>query len=51
MNVDLAKFILNVDSNVEGGMNDVHASDEPEDMEVINNEEFDYLDEESDQDR
>nr|KAJ0208578.1 hypothetical protein LSAT_V11C400208350 [Lactuca sativa] len=52
INMDMANFILNVHSDMEGGcVNDVHVGDEPEDMEVINNEEFDSLDEGSDQDR
>ena len=45
----MADFFLNVESDVEGAcINDGH---EPEDMEVINNEEFESLDEGSDQDR
>ncbi|XP_052626958.1 uncharacterized protein LOC128133526 [Lactuca sativa] len=46
---DMADFCLNVESDVEGAcINDGH---EPEDMEVINNDEFKSLDEGSDQDR
>ncbi|CAI9280173.1 unnamed protein product [Lactuca saligna] len=49
VDVDMADFFLNVESDVEGAcINDGH---EPEDMEVINNEEFESLDEGSDQDR
>nr|KAJ0185983.1 hypothetical protein LSAT_V11C900495000 [Lactuca sativa] len=49
VDVDMADFFLNVESDVEGAcINDVH---EPEDMKVINNEEFKSLDEGSDQDR
>nr|KAJ0190181.1 hypothetical protein LSAT_V11C800400300 [Lactuca sativa] len=44
VDVDMGDFTLNVESDVEGGH-------EPEDMEVINNEEFESLDEGSDQDR
>ncbi|CAI9286001.1 unnamed protein product [Lactuca saligna] len=49
VDVDMADFFVNVESDVEGAcINDGH---EPEDMEVINNEEFESLDEGSDQDR
>ncbi|CAI9264792.1 unnamed protein product [Lactuca saligna] len=49
VDVDMADFFLNVESDVEGAcINDGH---EHEDMEVINNEEFESLDEGSDQDR
>nr|KAJ0214127.1 hypothetical protein LSAT_V11C400164800 [Lactuca sativa] len=49
VDVDMAAFCLNVESDVEGAcINDGH---EPEDMEVINNEEFESLDEGSNQDR
>ncbi|CAI9276486.1 unnamed protein product [Lactuca saligna] len=49
VDVDMADFFLNVESDVEGACtNDGH---EPEDMEVINNEEFELLDEGSDQDK
>nr|KAJ0201181.1 hypothetical protein LSAT_V11C600302510 [Lactuca sativa] len=49
VNVDMTDFCLNIESNVEGAcINDGH---EPEDMEVINNEEFESVDEASDQDR
>nr|KAJ0228102.1 hypothetical protein LSAT_V11C100029940 [Lactuca sativa] len=52
VDVDMTYFILNVHTDLEGGcVNDLHADDEPEDMEVINNEEFDLLDEGSDQDK
>nr|KAJ0217714.1 hypothetical protein LSAT_V11C300139290 [Lactuca sativa] len=51
VDVDMADFCLNVESDVEGAcINDVYGH-EPEDMEVINNEEFESLDEGSDQDR
>ncbi|XP_042756583.2 uncharacterized protein LOC111909211 isoform X1 [Lactuca sativa] len=49
VDVDMTDFFLNVESDVEGAcINDGH---EPEDMEVINNEEFESLDEGSDHDR
>ncbi|CAI9283649.1 unnamed protein product [Lactuca saligna] len=49
VDVDMADFFLNVESDVEGAcINDGH---EPEDMEVINNKEFESLDEGSDQDK
>ncbi|KAL7598870.1 hypothetical protein Lser_V15G23623 [Lactuca serriola] len=49
VDVDMADFFLNVESDVEGAcINDGH---EPEDMEVMNNEEFESLDEGSDQER
>nr|KAJ0214780.1 hypothetical protein LSAT_V11C400209010 [Lactuca sativa] len=49
VDVDMADLCLNVESDVEGVfINDDH---EPEDMEVINNEELKSLDEGSDQDK
>nr|KAJ0203440.1 hypothetical protein LSAT_V11C500271460 [Lactuca sativa] len=49
VDVDMTNFFLNVESDVEGAcINDGH---EPEDMEMINNEEFESLHEGSDQDR
>ena len=51
VDVDMGDFTLNVESDVEGSCINVVHGHEPEDMEVINNEEFESLDEGSDQDR
>nr|KAJ0213876.1 hypothetical protein LSAT_V11C400173310 [Lactuca sativa] len=51
VDVDMGDFTLNVESDVEGSCINVVHGNEPEDMEVINNEEFESLDEGSDQDR
>nr|KAJ0212314.1 hypothetical protein LSAT_V11C400220460 [Lactuca sativa] len=51
VDVDIGDFTLNVESDVEVSCINVVHGHEPEDMEVINNEEFEYLDEGSDQDR
>ncbi|CAI9304095.1 unnamed protein product [Lactuca saligna] len=51
VDVDMGDFTLNVESDVEGSCINVVHGHEPEDMEVINHEEFESLDEGSDQDR
>ncbi|XP_052624780.1 uncharacterized protein LOC111898031 [Lactuca sativa] len=51
VDVDMGDFTLNVESDVEGSCVNVVHGHEPEDMEVINNEEFESLDEGFDQDR
>ncbi|XP_052621580.1 uncharacterized protein LOC111904117 [Lactuca sativa] len=51
VDVDMGDFTLNFESDVEGSCINVVHGHEPEDMEVINNEEFESLDEGSDQDR
>ena len=52
VDVDMADFRLNVDSDMERDdvLNGFPVDDEPEDMEVINNEDWESLDEGSDQD-
>ncbi|CAI9276482.1 unnamed protein product [Lactuca saligna] len=51
VDVDMGDFTLNVESDVEGSCINGVDRHEPEDMEVINNEEFKSLDEGSDKDR
>ncbi|CAI9280018.1 unnamed protein product [Lactuca saligna] len=51
VDVDMGDFTLNVESDAKGSCINVVHGHEPEDMEVINNEEFESLDEGSDQDR
>lgn len=53
VDVDMADFKLNVGSDVEWDRvpNGFHVDDEPEEMEVINNEDWEALDEGSNQDR
>ncbi|KAL4558536.1 hypothetical protein LXL04_036737 [Taraxacum kok-saghyz] len=52
VDVDMADFRLNVDSDMERDyvLNGFPVDDEPEDMEVINNEDWESLDEGSDED-